>query len=173
MNCLLSVVLILLLGNTVGLVLWGMQTMDWYITSDAFKLVVAVTCISFLTFIWLCMRSVIKKETVLYITVFIGWSLSLAWVFCSIFLGIITNECVNILYNYYRYANGFNGTLTCSGEIVTTTFTVLLTFVWVIVAFKTSLLINKKEQVTVIERQPQMQEVNNRENTIEMENVPL
>lgn len=184
MNFISGFIFIFLLGNITGLVLWSLQYLDWYVTSNLFKFIVITTGLSILKLLWISSNYMLKYESLLYTTILICWCIQFAWIAGSIFLSIITSECVNILSNYYKYTDTITGNLTCTGEIVTTTFTVLLTFAWIALSFHVSSLPRKRRQqhITMRERplppqpQVQMQEVNRPRDTdtdLEMENVPL
>ena len=175
MNTLLSFSFVFLIGNVAGLTLWGMQSVDWYRNSDLFKFLVVLTSLTFIKLIWLFFyKTPVKSNIYLTGSVLVSWILVCLWVVASVFVTSITSECMNIYSNYYKYSNG-NGFLTCNGEIATTTFTILLTLMWLIISVYMIQLykVPREQEVTVIER-PQMQEVQSRQNVeIEMEEVSL
>lgn len=173
MNTLLITAFIFLIGNVVGLILWDNQSVDWYKNVEIYKLIVALTSITFCKILWLGLfKNPITKYN-LYLTgsVIIVWILLCLWIVSSVFVANLTSECVGILNNYYKYSEV--NLSKCDGEIITTTFTVLLalnSFVlgfYLIQLYKTP----REEEVTVSEP-PQMQQT--RQHTeLEMEEIPL
>ena len=172
MNTLLIVTFIFLIGNVVGLVLWDNQYLDWYKHLYTYKLIVALTCLTFCKIIWLGLFKKPISDYNLYLTgsVIVIWILLCLWIVATVFVANLTTECVGILNNYYRYSDG--NVLKCDGEIITTTFTALLSFVslvlgvYLIQLYKTP----REDEVTVSE--PPMQE-RKRHTELEMEEISL
>lgn len=178
MNTLLSLAFFFVIGNVVGLSLWGTQSIDWYRNSDLFKFVVILTSLTFVKLIWLFFYKTPLSSYNIYLTGSVAtmWILVCLWIVASVFVTSVTNECINIFNNYYKYSIG--NLLTCNGEIVTNTFTILLTLILIVIAvYIIQLFKVPREEVTVVEPSIQMQQVPNRQNNqnveLDMEEVPL
>lgn len=170
MNTLLIVAFIFLIGNVVGLILWDNQSVDWYKNVDTYKLILALTCLTFCKILWLgfLKNSITNFNRYLTGSVIVIWILLCLWIVAAVFVANVTTECVGIINNYYRYSEG--NLLNCDGEIITTTFTVLLSLVSLVLGVYLIQLykIPREEEVTVSER-PQI----SRHTELEMEEISL
>lgn len=96
--------------------------------------------------------------------------LSISFIPVSILLTLITYECVQITNNYYRYSDipFYQRSISCNGEIVANTFSILFALVWLVISIYTCKLCIRTVKIEQV-READIEI--NREADIEMINV--